>query len=343
MDMLALEQGVLTLEHEICGPRPIIRTSPRMHAARSVSPSLHEQSTSTKKVHWAANLETTRVMEAQEQNDLVLDLARLKLLSLWEDTNKAVATRAKHKLMAMWPSHALDLVQGVNDTWNSFQCANKGRSVTMAEWKAAQLLLREEHAKAKAASQGESDCEDCDSDCDCEDCWRQEYMDRMHPTQEEEEENENEEEGEEESEEEGEENEEERKTEIVQQERALAFAMATHDRLSEGPARKLLPGLVCQIVCQIVAETQEAPGLEQGHITFEEHANLYETTPIDHTKIYEAFKNVPIQESKDMRKWADMPKDIQEYYKNDANDEYIDISSGCGFRLVKREDETDNI
>ena len=155
--MQALEQGVITLEHEICGPRPIIRTSPRMHAARSVSPSLHEQSTSTKKVHWAANLETTRVMEAQQLNDLVLDLARLKLLSLWEDTNKAVATRAKHKLMAMWPSHALDLVQGVNDTWNSFQCANKGRSVTTAEWKAAQLLLWEEHAKAEAVGEGLGD------------------------------------------------------------------------------------------------------------------------------------------------------------------------------------------
>ena len=46
-------------------------------------------------------------------------------------------------------------------------------------------------------------------------------------------------------------------------------------------------------------------------------------------KIYEAFKNVPIQESKDM------PKSFQQYYKNDENEEYIDISNHC--YLVKSE------
>jgi hypothetical protein len=58
---------------------------------------------------------------------------------------------------AMWPSHARELVRGVNDTWNSFQCANKGRSVTTAEWKSAQLLLWEEHAKAEAVGEGLGD------------------------------------------------------------------------------------------------------------------------------------------------------------------------------------------
>jgi hypothetical protein len=65
--------------------------------------------------------------------------------------------------VAVWPSHALELVRGVNDTWNSFQCANKGRNVTTAEWKAAQLLLWEEHPKAETAVQGESAGEENDS------------------------------------------------------------------------------------------------------------------------------------------------------------------------------------
>jgi hypothetical protein len=44
-----------------------------------------------------------------------------------------------------WPGHASELRIGVNDTWNSFQCANKGRSVSTAEWKAARAQLWAEH------------------------------------------------------------------------------------------------------------------------------------------------------------------------------------------------------
>jgi hypothetical protein len=44
-----------------------------------------------------------------------------------------------------WPGHASELCIGVNDTWNSFQCANKGRSVSTAEWKAARAQLWAEH------------------------------------------------------------------------------------------------------------------------------------------------------------------------------------------------------
>jgi hypothetical protein len=53
----------------------------------------------------------------------------------------------------MWPSHPLELGRGVNDTWNSFQRANKGRSVTTAEWKAAQLVLWAEHEKMAGLQQ----------------------------------------------------------------------------------------------------------------------------------------------------------------------------------------------
>ena len=57
---------------------------------------------------------------------------------------------------------------------------------------------------------------------------------------------------------------------------------------------------------------------------------------IDHNKIYEAFKNIPIQESKDMRKYKDMPKAFREYYKNAKLDKngYFDISDHCYCRSV---------
>ena len=69
--------------------------------------------------------------------------------------------------------------------------------------------------------------------------------------------------------------------------------------------------------------------------------------PIDHAKIYEAFKNVPIAESKDMRKFNDMPKDFQEYYGGGKDEKgkyinagkYIDISNHCHFRLVDKKDK----
>jgi hypothetical protein len=61
---------------------------------------------------------------------------------------------------------------------------------------------------------------------------------------------------------------------------------------------------------------------------------------IDHMKIYEAFKNVPISESKDMRKFKDMPKDMQEYYggRKDEKSKYIDINNKCHFRFVSKKD-----
>jgi hypothetical protein len=57
---------------------------------------------------------------------------------------------------------------------------------------------------------------------------------------------------------------------------------------------------------------------------------------IDHEKIYESFKNIPIQESKDMRKYKDMPKAFREYYKGATldSDGYFDISDHCYCRFV---------
>jgi hypothetical protein len=60
------------------------------------------------------------------------------------------------------------------------------------------------------------------------------------------------------------------------------------------------------------------------------------TKPIDHDKLYESFKNIPIQESKDMRKYKDMPKVFREYYKDAKLDKdgYFDISDHCYCRAV---------
>uniref|UniRef100_A0A6C0LZI9 Uncharacterized protein n=1 Tax=viral metagenome TaxID=1070528 RepID=A0A6C0LZI9_9ZZZZ len=64
--------------------------------------------------------------------------------------------------------------------------------------------------------------------------------------------------------------------------------------------------------------------------------NTKDTKVIDHEKIYETFKNIPIQESKDMRKYKDMPKAFREYYKGATldSDGYFDISDHCYCRFV---------
>ena len=83
---------------------------------------------------------------------------------------------------------------------------------------------------------------------------------------------------------------------------------------------------------------------KQG-MQFKEDSDIVK--PIDHAKIYEEFKNVPIAESKDMRKFNDMPKDFQEYYGGGKDEKgkyinagkYIDISNHCHCRLVDKKDK----
>ena len=45
----------------------------------------------------------------------------------------------------VWPENASELCRGVNDCWNSFQRAHKGRSVSTAEWRAARAELWAEY------------------------------------------------------------------------------------------------------------------------------------------------------------------------------------------------------
>ena len=61
---------------------------------------------------------------------------------------------------------------------------------------------------------------------------------------------------------------------------------------------------------------------------------------IDHMKIYEDFKNIPISESNDIRKFKELPKDMQEYYGGgkDEKGKYIDLSNYCHFRFVNKKD-----
>ncbi len=60
------------------------------------------------------------------------------------------------------------------------------------------------------------------------------------------------------------------------------------------------------------------------------------SSAIDHEQLYETFKNIPIQESKDMRKFKDMPKSFQEYYKGAILDKdgCFDISDHCYCRTI---------
>ena len=56
---------------------------------------------------------------------------------------------------------------------------------------------------------------------------------------------------------------------------------------------------------------------------------------INHMEIYEAVKNIPITESKDMSKFSELPKAFREYYKSGANkDGYIDINNYCYCRSI---------
>jgi hypothetical protein len=53
--------------------------------------------------------------------------------------------KPQKRTILRWPGHASELRIGVEDTGNSFKCANKGRSVSTADWKAARAQLWAEH------------------------------------------------------------------------------------------------------------------------------------------------------------------------------------------------------
>lgn len=86
---------------------------------------------------------------ATHQQRMPVETALRTIVAVGRGTNGGgCAAAGKHKRqVAMWPSHPLELCRGANDTWNSFQRANKGRTVTTVEWKAAQVLLWAEHEK----------------------------------------------------------------------------------------------------------------------------------------------------------------------------------------------------
>jgi hypothetical protein len=64
---------------------------------------------------------------------------------------KVAAARASG--IPTWPGDTSELRVGVNDTWNAFQYANKGRSVSTAEWKTARAkLLAESNGAGSSGS-----------------------------------------------------------------------------------------------------------------------------------------------------------------------------------------------
>mmetsp|Transcript_13356 Transcript_13356/g.30749 ORF Transcript_13356/g.30749 Transcript_13356/m.30749 type:complete len:136 (-) Transcript_13356:145-552(-) len=56
-----------------------------------------------------------------------------------------------------WPKDPLELLRGVNDTWNCFQRANKGRAVTAAEWREARRFLWLEYDKLNSSLETSTD------------------------------------------------------------------------------------------------------------------------------------------------------------------------------------------
>ena len=67
------------------------------------------------------------------------------------------ANAAMKRPVIDWPSNPRELVRGVNDSWNSYQRAHKGRTVTTAEWKAERETLWQEYDKCMALSPTSTD------------------------------------------------------------------------------------------------------------------------------------------------------------------------------------------
>jgi len=79
----------------------------------------------------------------------------------WKTGEKERKARHNSAIPA-WPAQASELRRGVNDTWNSFQCANKGRLVSAAEWKDARARLWAEHDEWIGGISEVSSCADRD-------------------------------------------------------------------------------------------------------------------------------------------------------------------------------------
>ena len=84
--------------------------------------------------------------------------------------------------------------------------------------------------------------------------------------------------------------------------------------------------------------SSSCPDINSSHFSNKDKSHGY---MLDEA-LYELYKNIPISESKDMRKFKDMPKDMKEYYGGGKNkkgkyinsDKYIDVSNHCHFRFV---------
>eukprot|EP00802_Teleaulax_amphioxeia_P017213 Tamp_17361.p1 GENE.Tamp_17361~~Tamp_17361.p1 ORF type:complete len:354 (+),score=65.51 Tamp_17361:1-1062(+) len=87
---------------------------------------------------------------------------RYSPLSATRKTGEKPQKARRNSAIPSWPAQASELRRGVNDTWNSFQCANKGRSVSTAEWKDARARLWAEHDEWIGGISEVSSCADRD-------------------------------------------------------------------------------------------------------------------------------------------------------------------------------------
>jgi hypothetical protein len=88
---------------------------------------------------------TSWVKEGHNEQKLVNLINRLKIKHLEDGHNKDNGGGVS-EFERSWPENALGLCRGVNDSLVAFQRANKGRSVSTAEWKAAPAQLWVKHA-----------------------------------------------------------------------------------------------------------------------------------------------------------------------------------------------------
>jgi len=121
-----------------------------------------------------------------------------------------------------------------------------------------------------------------------------------------------------------------------------AFISMIKKLLAEEPLKIHIPEIYQNpILADLILKKEKSDSLVGGIHSMSEikKMNMQIMQPksaIDHEQLYETFKNIPIQESKDMRKFKDMPKSFQEYYKGAILDKdgCFDISDHCYCRTI---------
>eukprot|EP00293_Proteomonas_sulcata_P002836 CAMPEP_0184328272 /NCGR_PEP_ID=MMETSP1049-20130417/143535_1 /TAXON_ID=77928 /ORGANISM="Proteomonas sulcata, Strain CCMP704" /LENGTH=308 /DNA_ID=CAMNT_0026650575 /DNA_START=123 /DNA_END=1049 /DNA_ORIENTATION=- len=89
---------------------------------------------------WERNRAAVKAQEMANQVKVLAERARALEAAAPPRRKQAAKERPKAR---QWPMNPLDLVKGVNDTYNAFQAANKGRNVQRGEWEQARQKLHQ--------------------------------------------------------------------------------------------------------------------------------------------------------------------------------------------------------